>query len=73
MINAENIRNIAFAGHNGSGKTSLVEAILYNAQVTDRIGKTSDGTTVCDYDAEEIKRGISISTALASFEYNNLK
>ena len=39
MINAENIRNIAFAGHNGSGKTSLVEAILYNAQVTDRIGK----------------------------------
>ena len=73
MIKRENIRNIAFAGHNGSGKTSLVEAILYNAQVTDRIGKTSDGTTVCDYDAEEIKRGISISTALASFEYNNLK
>ena len=71
--NAENIRNIALAGHNGSGKTTLAESILYNAGVIDRIGKTSDGTTVCDYDSEEIKRGISISTALASFNYNNLK
>ena len=71
--NAEKIRNIALAGHNGSGKTSLAEAILYNAGIIDRMGKTSDGTTVCDYDAEEIKRGISISTSLASFNYNDLK
>lgn len=67
------VRNIAFAGHNGSGKTSLAEAILYKAGASDRLGKTADGTTVCDYDPEEIKRGISIGTSLASFEYNDYK
>ncbi len=67
------IKNIALAGHNGSGKTSLAEALLYKAGVTDRLGKTSDGTTICDYDPEEIKRNISISTSLASFEYNDYK
>ncbi|SHM66019.1 elongation factor G [Ruminococcus flavefaciens] len=67
------VKNIAFAGHNGSGKTSLAEAILYKAGASDRLGKTADGTTVCDYDPEEIKRKISIGTALASFEYNDLK
>ena len=67
------IRNIALAGHNGSGKTSLAEAILYKAGASDRLGKTADGTTVCDYDPEEIKRGISINTSLASFEYNDIK
>ncbi len=67
------IRNIAFAGHNGSGKTSLVEALLYKAGASDRLGKVADGTTVCDYDPEEIKRGISIGTSLASFTYNDNK
>lgn len=67
------IRNIALAGHNGSGKTSLAEAILYKTGTSDRLGKTADGTTVCDYDPEEIKRGISIGTSLASFEYNDYK
>ncbi len=67
------IRNIALAGHNGSGKTSLTEAVLYKAGASDRLGKTADGTTVCDYDPEEIKRGISIATSLASFEYNDYK
>ena len=67
------IRNIALAGHNGSGKTSLAEALLYKAGASDRLGKTADGTTVCDYDPEEIKRVISISTSLASFEYNDHK
>ncbi|MDE6034762.1 MAG: elongation factor G [Ruminococcus sp.] len=67
------IKNIALAGHNGSGKTSLAEAILYKAGASDRLGKTADGTTVCDYDPEEIKRCISISTSLATFEYNDLK
>ncbi len=65
------IRNIAFAGHNGSGKTSLAEALLYKAGASDRLGKIADGTTVCDYDPEEIKRAISIGTSLASFNYNN--
>ncbi|MBQ9957120.1 MAG: elongation factor G [Ruminococcus sp.] len=67
------IRNIALAGHNGSGKTSLAEALLYKAGVSDRLGKTADGTTVCDYDPEEIKRGISINTSLVAFEYGDMK
>lgn len=67
------IRNIAFAGHNGSGKTSLAEAIIYKAGASDRLGKTADGTTVCDYDPEEIKRKISIGTSLAAFDYNDMK
>lgn len=67
------IKNIALAGHNGSGKTSLTEAILFKAGASDRLGKTADGTTVCDYDPEEIKRKISIGTSLASFEYNDFK
>ncbi len=65
------VRNIAFAGHNGSGKTSLAEAVLYKAGASDRLGKTADGTTVCDYDPEEIRRKISIGTSLASFKYND--
>ena len=67
------VKNIAFAGHNGSGKTSLAEAVLFKAGASDRLGKTADGTTVCDYDPEEIKRQISIGTSLASFEYNEFK
>lgn len=69
--NVTQIRNIAFAGHNGSGKTSLAEALLFKAGASDRLGKIADGTTVCDYDPEEIKRAISIGTSLASFDYNN--
>lgn len=50
------IKNIALAGHNGSGKTSLADALLFKAGAVDRLGKTIDGTTVCDFDSEEIKR-----------------
>lgn len=70
---AANIRNIAVAGHAGSGKTSLAEALIYKAGASDRLGKTVDGTTVCDYDQDEIKRKASLNTALASFEYNDIK
>jgi elongation factor G len=63
------IRNITLAGHNGSGKTSLAESLLYAAGANDRLGKTADGTTVCDFDAEEIKRKYTINTTLASFAY----
>lgn len=55
------IKNIALAGHNGSGKTSLADALLFKAGAVDRLGKTIDGTTVCDFDSEEIKRKISIT------------
>ena len=73
VYDVNKVKNIALAGHNGSGKTSLAEAILYKAGASDRLGKTADGTTVCDYDPEEIKRKISIGTSLASFEYNDYK
>ncbi len=73
QFGTDTIRNIAVAGHSGSGKTSLTEALLYKAGVTDRLGRTEDGTTVCDYDPEEIKRKASLNTSLASFVYNDIK
>ncbi len=67
------IRNICLVGHSGDGKTSFAEAMLYLAKVTDRLGKPSEGNTVCDFDPEEIKRGYSISASLASLEWNGTK
>ncbi len=67
------IRNICLVGHSGDGKTSFAEAMLHLAKVTDRLGSTSEGNTVCDFDPEEIKRGYSISTTLAQFEWNGIK
>ena len=69
----KNIRNICFLGHGGSGKTALAESLLYMTGAIDRIGKSADGNTVCDFDPEEIKRQISISTAVAPLEYNGCK
>lgn len=69
----ESIRNIALLGHGSNGKTSLAESMLYLTGVTDRLGKVSDGNTVGDYDAEEIKRKISISAATMYVEHNNCK
>lgn len=71
--NAETIKNIALAGHNGSGKTSLAEALLFKAGVTDRLGKISEGNTVCDFDPEEIKRKVSVNTAVANFITDDIK
>ena len=70
---ADKIRNIALAGHGGCGKTSLAEAMLFKAGVTDRMGKIENGNTVCDYDPEEIKRKVSLTSSVASFEWNNTK
>lgn len=67
------IKNIALAGHAGSGKTTLAEALLYAAGVTDRLGKVADGNTVSDYTAEEIKRGSSVYTSLSYYERDGFK
>ncbi len=69
----ENIRNIAVMGHGKCGKTTLVEAMLFNAGATDRMGTVLDGTSVCDYDAEEIKRQLSVSCAFAPVEWKDTK
>ena len=68
-----NIRNVALAGHGGSGKTSLAEAMLFFSKATDRLGKIADGNTVCDYDNEEVKRKASLNIAIAPLEYENTK
>ncbi|MGE4282370.1 MAG: elongation factor G [Clostridia bacterium] len=67
------IRNVCLMSHGGAGKTSLAEAILYNTGVLDRFGKVADGTTTTDFDPEEIKRKISIGTAMAPCEWKNEK
>ncbi len=69
----KDIRNICFLGHGGSGKTTLTENMLFLTGAIDRQGKVPDGNTVCDYDAEEIKRQITISTGLAPIEFNGVK
>ncbi len=65
----EKIRNVCLLGHGGEGKTSLAESMLYLTGGTDRLGKTADGNTVCDFDPEEIKRQISISLAVAPVQF----
>ena len=69
----KSIRNVALLGHSGGGKTSLAESMLYISRVTDRLGNVIDGNTVCDYDPEEIKRGYSVSAAMAPMLWNGTK
>ena len=70
---ADKIRNVCLLGHGGDGKTSLAESILFLTKGTDRLGKITDGNTVCDSDPEEIRRQFSISSALAPVEYKGHK
>ena len=70
---ANEIRNIALLGHGSSGKTTLADAILYYGKAVERIGKTTEGTASLDFDAEEKKRKVSVSTACYSLEINDVK
>ena len=69
----QNIRNVCLLGHSGSGKTALAESLLFMTGALKRMGTSADGNTVCDYDPEEIRRQISISTAVAPLEYKGCK
>ena len=72
-IETKRIRTLALLGHSGSGKTSLAEALLHVAGASERFGNVPDGTTVCDYDPEEIKRGFSLASKVAPFMWKNTK
>ena len=73
MYTVNAIRNVCLLGHSGSGKSALAESLLYMTGAIDRMGKNADGNTVCDYDPEEIKRNISISTSVVPVEFNKNK
>jgi len=73
VYDAANIRNVALVGHSGSGKTQLTSAALFDAGAVNRFGKVDDGTTVTDFDEEEISRKHTLSASLAYAEWNKTK
>ena len=73
VYRTDEIRNVVLLGHGGSGKTSLVEAMLYVSGATNRMGKVTESNTVSDFDKEEQKRGFSISTSLIPIEWEKAK
>ena len=73
VYDASNIRNVAVVGHSGSGKTQLVSAMLFDAKMVTRLGRVDDGTTVTDFDEEEIARKHTLSASLAFAEWGSTK
>ena len=73
VYDAPNIRNVALVGHGGSGTTSLASALLFNGGAVNRLGRVEDGTTITDFDPDEVERQISLQTALAYTEWNKTK
>ena len=73
VYNTDNLRNVVLLGHGSSGKTSLAEAMLFNTGAINRMGKVEEGTTVSDFDEEEIRRRISLNLALIPCEWDQHK
>ena len=73
VYDAQSIRNVALVGHSGAGKTQLISALLFDAGAVNRFGRVDDGTTVTDYDEEEIARKHTLSCSLAYAEWNKHK
>ncbi len=73
VYDASNIRNVAVVGHSGSGKTQLVSAILFGAKMVNRLGRVDEGTTVTDFDEEEIARKHTLSASVAFAEWRSTK
>src|SRR5919108_5442686 len=73
VYDAASVRNVALVGHSGSGKTQLVAALLFGAGAVNRLGRVDDGTTVTDYDEEEVARKHTLSASLAYAEWNKHK
>src|SRR4030066_486941 len=69
----DKIRNVAVIAHGGAGKTSLVEAMLFNAGSIDRLGNIEDGTTTTDYEPEEIERKMTVTSSVAFCSWNGYK
>ena len=67
------VRNVSVIGHSGAGKTSVLEAMLYYTKATDRFGKTTEGSSMIDFDAEEIRRGLSVYTTIVPIEWEDSK
>ena len=70
---ADRIRNVGLFSHGGAGKTSLTEALLFDTRATTRLGRVEEGNTVSDFDPDEIKRRISVSTGVAPVEWRDTK
>ena len=70
---ADKVRNVVLLGHSGSGKTTYAEAALFFSGATKRFGKVDEGNTVSDYDPEEIRRKVSISTSVLPVEWQDTK
>ena len=70
---ADRLHNVVLVGHGGCGKTSLAEALLFQTKAADRLGKVDDGTSIMDFDPEEVRRKITLSAALAPVEFKDHK
>src|SRR6195952_1894125 len=73
VYDATSLRNVALVGHSGSGKTQLLSALLFDAGAVNRFGRVDEGTTITDYDEEEIARKHTLSASLAYAEWNKTK